>query len=181
MTAIQAPEQINAKEPQAFNDLVEALYGELRRTAASLMRNERQGHTLEPTALVNEAILSLCDGDSQWDSRGHFFGSAAQAMRRVLVSHARKRGAEKRGGSGKRITFQELAFPVHMPSTDVLAVDEALDALAAHDRGLAEIMELRYFAGCSLEEVAAITKRSLASVKRDWTYARAWLYNFLNG
>lgn len=172
-------ESISAGDECGHDRLVELLYSELRRLAGSLMRREREGHTLQPTALVNEAYLALVRSDSRWENRAHFFGAAAQAMRQILVMHARQRMAQKRGGEAERITFDDLQVHSEEPETDLLALDEALKALAAQDPQLSRFVELRYFAGCSLEEVAELTSRSLASVKRDWVFAKAWLYDYM--
>lgn len=161
----------------AFDSLVSQAYGELRRIAGALMRNQVQGRTLQPTALVNEAYLRLIQSDTRWESRAHFFGAAARAMRQILVAEARKRASLKRAGDAQRITFNDLDVQTDEPQVDVLALHEALGALTQVDERFSRVMELRYFAGCSLDEIAELTGRSLASVKRDWTYARAWLYD----
>lgn len=166
-------------DERAFEALVTAAYGELRRMAAGLMRGHLHGNTLQPTALVHEAYLRLLGGDARWESRAHFFGAAARAMRQVLVGRARRRAALKRGGDAARVTFQDLDVASSEPRLDLLALDQALNALADVDRHLARVMELRYFAGCTLAETAELTGRSLATVKRDWAYARAWLYDFM--
>ncbi len=165
----------------AQKKLVEQVYGELRRMAASRMRAERSGHTLQPTALVNEAYLRLVGEQPRWENRAHFFGAASEAMRRVLVDHARKRGSQKRGGGAARVTFNELNVEAGPESgdLDLLTLDEALDALAKLDQRLAEVVRLRYFAGLSVAQTAEITRTSPATVKRDWTYARAWLFEYL--
>ena len=152
------------------------IYRELRRHAEASMRRERAGHTLQPTALVNEAYLRLFGGDATWESREHFFGAAAEAMRRVLVEHARKRSSRKRGGDADRVTLDELSIETHHPDEEVLALSAALTDLQAVDERLATVVKLRYFAGMTIDETAAASGRSTASVKRDWSYARAWLY-----
>ena len=157
--------------------LLARIYDELRRQAGARMRAERPGHTLQPTALVHEAYLRLISGESDWENRAHFFGAAAEAMRRVLVEHARKRASLKRGAGAGRVTFDELQVAAAEESdTDVLAMHEALDALESHDARLADVVKLRYFAGMTVEETADLLRRSPATIKRDWTYARAWLY-----
>ncbi len=171
--------EVNAGETGAFDSLVALVYGELRRMAASLMRGQPGGQTLQPTALVNEAYLRLVQGRSHWDSRAHFFGAAARAMRQVLIAHARSASAQKRAGAAVRVTFQELDVQAPEPELDVLALDEALTALAEVNGRFGRVMELRYFAGCSLQEIADLTGQSLATVKRDWAYARAWLYEYM--
>src|SRR5687767_7092145 len=170
---------VNAGKAQAFDSLVTLVYGELRRMAGSLMRGRVHGATLQPTALVNEAYLRLAQGAPHWDNKAHFFGAAARAMRQVLVAQARRKSAVKRAGQAIRITFHELQIQSPEPQVDLLALDDALTALAQVDERYARVMELRYFAGCGLEEIGTLTGRSLASVKRDWAYARAWLYDYM--
>lgn len=170
-------EQVNAGDVHAFESLVSLLYGDLRRMAASLMRGHIDGRTLQPTALVHEAYLRLSQGPTRWDSRAHFFGAAAQAMRQVLIGEARRRSAQKRAGHAVRITFSDLSVQIEEPHLDLLALEEAMNALALVDERFVRVMELRYFGGFSLEETAQVTGRSLATVKRDWAYARAWLYD----
>ena len=172
-------QDVNEGKEQAFDSLVTLAYGELRRMASSLMRGRVHGSTLQPTALVNEAYLRLLQGEARWDSKAHFFGAAARAMRQVLVAQARRRSAVKRAGHAVRVTFDELHVQSPEPHVDLLALDTALTALAAIEERYARVMELRYFAGCGMEEIGELTGRSLASVKRDWTYARAWLYDYM--
>jgi RNA polymerase sigma factor (TIGR02999 family) len=159
--------------------LLELLEERLRRMARARMRGERPDHTLRPTELVNEAYLRIADRDGAWDNRAHFFGAAVEAMRRILVEHARRRAAEKRGGGVERVTFDDLEVASDEPDTDVLALDEALKALEAEDERLAGVVRLRYFGGYTIGEVAELLDVSPATVKRDWTYARAWLQNFI--
>jgi RNA polymerase sigma factor (TIGR02999 family) len=163
-------------DPTGAERFYESVYIELRRVARSLMRGERPGHTLQPTALVNEAFLRLVGEDYRWANRAHFFGAAARAMRRILVDHARRKVAEKRGGAATRVTFAEIDVASEDADIDILALEEALSALASQDERLAQVVELRYFAGCTNAEIAEILDRSETSIKRDWTYARAWLY-----
>ncbi len=177
MTSLLAA--VRGGDTRARDTLIGELYGELRRLASSLMRAERPGHTLQPTALVHEAFLRLVPGGGQWENRAHFFGAAARAMRQVLVEHARRRLAEKRGGQAQRVTFADLEIQVEDPRLDLLALDEALTALSEVDPRLVRVVELRYFAGCDLAETARILDVSPATVKRDWIYARAWLYERL--
>jgi RNA polymerase sigma-70 factor (ECF subfamily) len=167
-------------EKEAFESLIATVYQELRYIAASLMRDQMDGHTLQPTAVVNEAWLRLSAGGTKFENKAHFFGAAARAMRQVLTEAARRRSSQKRAGQAKRVTFRDLAIESEEPSIDMLALDEALAALEAVDARFTRLIELRYFAGCSLEEVAELTGRSVASVKRDWTYARAWLFERLH-
>lgn len=166
-------------DKRSLDSLVAAVYKELRRIAASLMRGQAHGRTLQPTALVNEAWLRLAGG--KWENKAHFFGAAARAMRQVLAEDARRKASLKRAGDVRRVTFDELNIEVEEPTIDLLALDEGLSALAGVDERLARIIDLRYFAGCSLEEIAELTGRSLATVKRDWTYARAWLFDRMTG
>ena len=171
-------ESSRCREAGAFESLVAAAYGELRRMAGSMM-HYRNGATLQPTALVNEAYLRLAGGDTRWENKAHFFGAAARAMRQVLAGYARERAAGKRGGEAVRVTFDDLCVQTPEPSADVLALDEALAALSRVNERFTQVVELRYFAGSSLEEIAEVTGRSLATVKRDWLYARAWLYDYM--
>ena len=172
-------DEVNAGDTGAFESFVASAYGELRRMAASLMHGQINGRTLQPTALVNEAYLRLAQGEIRWDSKAHFFGAAANAMRQVLVAEARRRSAQKRAGDAVRITFNDLAIQADEPQLDLLALDEALSALRQVDERFTSVLELRYFGGLSLEETAHATGRSLATVKRDWAYARAWLYDHM--
>lgn len=161
----------------ALERLMPLVYDELRRLAAGYLRRERSDHTLQATALVNEAFLRLVDQHSvQWHNRAHFFGIAAQMMRRILVNHARDRNAEKRGGDRCRVTLSEdIAIEVGR-DIDLLALDDALNRLAAADERKSRLIELRFFAGLGMEEAAEVIGVSLATAKRDWTLARAWLY-----
>lgn len=170
-------QRVNEGEADAFNSLIDAVYDELRRLATAVLRTCRGYDTLQPTALVHEAWLNLNGRDQQWDGRGHFFGAAARAMRQILVAEARQRSAQKR--SGVRVTFRELQVACPEPDVDVLALEQALAALNRVDERLARVMELRYFCGLTLSEVSELESRSLATVKRDWVYARAWLYDFM--
>ncbi len=157
----------------ALDRLIPLIQARLHEMASYRMRQERAGHTLQPTALVNEAYMRLAGG--QWENRIHFFGAAAEAMRRVLVDHARKVRAEKRGGGAERVTFSRLEVAAEEPDLDILALDEALQALEEEDRRLAQVVQLRYFVGLNIDETADVLGVSPATVKRDWVYARAWL------
>ena len=160
----------------ALDELTPLVYEELRQQAARYLRKERPGHSLQATALINEAFLRLIDvKDVQWQSRAHFFGIAANLMRRILVDHARRRDAEKRGGTQIRLTFEDAFAIAREPDVDLLAIDEALDRLAAIDEQQARVVELRFFSGLSVEETAAALGVSPKTVKRDWSVARAWL------
>ena len=161
-------------DPQAHSRLYEAVYAELRRLARANFRRESPGHTLQPTALVNEAFLRLAPACS-FENRRHFFGAAAEAMRRILVDHARQRGAGKRGGGLERVTLSGVDVSGDDALVDVLAVDSALTELGASRPRLAELVSLRCFAGMSIEEAAQALDVSPATAKRDWAFARAWL------
>jgi len=163
------------REAQA--ELIPLVYQELRRVARNYMRGEKAGHTLQPTALVNEAYLRLVDGPPiDWQNRAHFFAVAAQLMRRVLVDHARARAALKRGGNECRVSLQEGQERAQEKDADLLALDEALSRLAERDPRQARIVEMRFFGGLSEEEAAAVLGVSARTVKRDWSVARAWLF-----
>ncbi len=165
-----------------YDELFPLVYAELRRIAAREMRREKPGRTLQTTALVHEAYLRLLkDASLSFENRAHFLGIAARAMREILIEHARARGAQKRGGGAVRLTLDDLVAPVSSPSIDVLALDEALQRLARLDERHARVVELRYFGGLSVEETAAALELSPATVKRDWTLARAWLFRELAG
>lgn len=152
------------------------VYDELRRLAAGYLRRERPGQTLQPTALVNEAYLRLVkDKNLAWQNRAHFMAIAAHSMRQILVDRARARGSLKRGGSRRRITLSEAAAAAEGLSVDVIAIDESLDRLAALDAQQARIVELRFFGGLTVEETAEALGISPATVKREWSVARAWL------
>jgi RNA polymerase sigma-70 factor (ECF subfamily) len=160
----------------ALEDLLPLVYGELRRLAARRLRRERPDHTLQPTALVHEAYIRLVDQRRvRWQNRAHFYGVAAQVMRRILVDRARKRGADKRGAGWQRVTLVGDKTPNASRDVDVLALDDALQRLAALDPQQERIVELRYFGGLTLDETAEVIGISTATVKREWAIARAWL------
>lgn len=162
----------------AMDELIPLVYSQLRTLAARYLRNERDGHTLQPTALVHEAFLKLVDQrTATWQNRAHFLGVAAQAMRRIVVDHARRRGAQKRGG-GNLVTLDEQLAPAGRP-LDLVRVDEALEELRRLDERQARVVELRYFGGLSIEETAEVIGISVATVKRDWVLAKAWLFRAL--
>ncbi|MEM9379237.1 MAG: sigma-70 family RNA polymerase sigma factor [Planctomycetota bacterium] len=164
----------NEGEAGAQARLFEGVHGELLRMARGAFRREAAGHTLQPTALVNEAWLQLAGSEPDFEGRAHFFGVAARAMRQILVDHARRAKADKRGGGGAHATLADVGSEDER--FDVLELEDALEALEAHGARLAEVVQLRFFAGLSVEEVAATLDLSPATVKRDWTYARAWLF-----
>jgi RNA polymerase sigma factor (TIGR02999 family) len=167
---------VNRGEPSAPEDLYRLVYEELRRLAGARMGSQRDGHTLQPTALVHEAYLRLVGSDSRWQGRAHFFGAAARAMRQVLVDHARRRGARKRGGGRGRISLSDLDPATEARLDDLLALDEALERLAARDRRKASVVELRFFAGLEVDETARALGISPRSVHLDWRFAKAWLF-----
>ncbi len=160
---------------EALNDLLPLVYDELRRLASRHMVGEAEGHTLQPTALVHEAYVRLVDADIQWQDRAHFFAAASRVMRRMLVDHARSRGRQKRGGGRARVTLHAADAVTPPPDLDLLALDEALEALNANDPRKARAIELRYFGGLNLEEIAEVTDVSIATVHRDIRMATAWL------
>ena len=163
-------------DPRALDRLVPLVYAELRRVAARQLRHERDGHSLQPTALVHEAYLRLV-GQRQvhWENRAHFFAVSAQVMRRILVDHARRRKAAKRGDDAERVSIaQDIAAPAS-DAISVLALDRALDRLEPTDPPLARIVELRAFGGLTVDEVAHVLKVSPSTAKRSWRTARAWL------
>ncbi len=170
---LQALEQ---GDPRAAEQLLPLVYDELRRLAASKLAKERPGQTLQPTALVHEAYLRLVDAEKiqHWNSRAHFFGAAAEAMRRILIEQARRKHAEKRGGDLKRVDLLQ-AEAVVAPAEDLLLIDEILEHLSALDRSAGELLKLRYFAGLSVEEAAEVLGISRTSAYRSWTFIRAWV------
>jgi RNA polymerase sigma-70 factor, ECF subfamily len=161
----------------ALEKLMPLVYSELRRLASNYLRRERPGHTLQPTALVNEAYLKLIDQkNAKWQSRAQFFGVAAQLMRRILVDHARAHQAAKRGGSDQeRLSITSAERIVQQPAVDLLALHEALEELATLDPQQERIVELKFFGGLSIEETAEVMSIGHATVERDWKMARAWL------
>ena len=162
--------------PEALERLIPLVYAELRYMARDQLRDERPEHTLQPTALIHEMFLRLPNYRRIcWEDRAHFFAVAAEAMRRILVDHARKRGAAKRGGSWARVTLAEGLNPAESVDVDVIALNEALSRLEEVDTRQSQIVELRYFGGLSLEETAHVVGVSLATVKRDWSVAKLWL------
>ncbi len=163
-------------DPKALEELLPLVYDELRRLARSYLHRERSDHTLQSTALVHEAYIRLIDQNVSWQSRAHFFGIAAQMMRRILVDHARAKNASKRGDGICRVTLDEEIIGAGQRDVDVLALDEALDKLAKLDPQQSRIVELKFFGGLSIEDTSAILKISPATVKRDWAMAKAWLF-----
>jgi RNA polymerase sigma factor (TIGR02999 family) len=178
----QLLEAINGGDAKAASDLLPMVYEELRRLARARMANEPDGHTLQATALVHEAYLRVIGhaDERKWDNRGHFFGAAALAMRRILVERARHHARIKRGGDRRRVTLDENAAVFDEDATDLLALNEALTKLEGYDKRKSEVVMLRYFAGLSIEETASALDLSPATVKNEWTFARAWLHRELN-
>ncbi|MBI2924173.1 MAG: sigma-70 family RNA polymerase sigma factor [Verrucomicrobia bacterium] len=176
----EATRILNAMEqgdPKAAEALLPPVYDELRRLAAHQLANEAPGHTLQATALVHEAWLRLQEGgNSRWNSRNHFFQAAAEAMRRILVEHARHKRALKCAGSHQRVPLEQVDVATNADSETVLLVEEALERLAATDPVKAEVVKLRFFVGLSAEETGQVLGLSEPTVKRHWAYARAWLY-----
>lgn len=169
---------IEAGDRKAAGQLLPLVYDELRRLASRKMTQEKAGQTLQPTALVHEAFLRLVGQEDhrQWDGRGHFFAAAAEAMRRILIESARRRGREKRGGNLVRCELNPDDAVIDPDDTDtLLSLDEALTKLADHDAELAKLVELRYFTGLKIDETAEILGVSPRTTKRNWAYARAWL------
>lgn len=166
---------------EALDELLPHIYNELHRQAAAYLRRERPNHTLQTTALVHEAYLKLIDQKQvEWKSRGHFFALAAQAMRRILVDHAKSRHREKRGGPNEDVPLEDQLLAVaEETNIDVIALDEALSRLAKFDPQQERIVEMRYFAGLSLDETAAAIGISRATAARDWAVAKAWLHREL--
>ncbi|HEY8563445.1 MAG TPA: sigma-70 family RNA polymerase sigma factor [Pyrinomonadaceae bacterium] len=177
----QILQELSDGKRDAVDRLIPLVYEELRRQAARYLRRERPDHTLQATAIVHEAYLKLIDQtDVKWESRTHFFAIAAQAMRRILVDHARTKHREKRGGDAFKVTFDDaLPDAAEEKSVDLIALDEVLTKLEAKDKQQARVVELRYFAGLSLEETADALDISRATAARDWKVAKAWLHREL--
>lgn len=174
---------IESGDSSAAEKLLPLIYGELRKLAAQKMAHEKPGQTLQATGLVHEAYLRLVDGEEvkHWDSRGHFFSAAAEAMRRILVENARRKASAKRGGECERIDLPDLAVPADHDRLNLLDLDEALKRLEEQHPEKARVVKLRFFAGCTLDESAEILGVSRATAQRTWAYARAWLFGQLNG
>jgi RNA polymerase sigma-70 factor (ECF subfamily) len=169
-------------DERVLEKLIPLVQPELRRLAHHYMSRERAGHTLQTTALLDEAYLLLADPSKpSWENRTHFFAAAAQLMRRIMVDHARERQALKRGGDALKVTLDEAALVTKRRSEELLALDEALERLSAQDPRKSQIVELRYFGGLKVEEVAQFLKLSRRTVEREWNMAKAWLYRALSG
>ena len=172
---LNAIEQGDAKTSE---DLLPAVYQELRRMAAHKMASEPAGHTLQPTALVHEAWLQLVDSRNQsWQNRAHFFGAAAESMRRILIARARRKHAQRRGAGAAHLDVEDLEIASPAPDDQLLALNDALDRFAALEPQQAELVKLRYFVGLKIEEAADVLGISEATAKRWWAFARAWLFD----
>jgi RNA polymerase sigma factor (TIGR02999 family) len=174
--------RIESGDPSAAEKLLPLVYDELRRLAATKLAREKPGQTLQATALVHEAYLRLVEVDKvqHWDSRGHFFAAAAEAMRRILIDSARRRASRKHGGDRRRIDLLDRPASLAANQFDLLALDEALKKLETEQPDKAQLVKLRYFAGCTLDKTAQILGISRATAQRNWVFARAWLYGQLN-
>src|SRR6185437_4979163 len=170
-----------ASDKETLDKMMPVVYDELRRQAARYLRREKAGHTLQTTALIHEAYLRLVDQRNvQWQNRAHFFGIAAQMMRRILVDHARTKKRAKRGGSDVKVSLADATIPVKERDLDVVALDEALNRLTEIDEQQSRVVELRFFSGLTVEETAEVMGISAATVKRDWSMAKAWLHRELS-
>ena len=169
-------------DPYALEKLTPLVYDELRRIARRYARSERNGHTLQTTALINEAYVRLAGNESpDWQNRQHFFAVTAQVMRHILIDHARRRRALKHGGDGRKVSLSEAEAMTSERAAELIALDEALEELAAFDSRKSQVVQLRYFGGLSLEETAEALGVSLMTVRRDWRAAKAWLFRALYG
>jgi RNA polymerase sigma factor (TIGR02999 family) len=174
-------QRLDQGDPHAADELLPLVYEELRKLAAHKMARESPGQTLQATALVHEAWLRL-GGDDQpaWQNRAHFFAAAAEAMRRILVDNARRKNCQRHGGGAERVNFDGLDLAASLADEQLLALNEALDRLAEHDAGKAQVVKLRFFAGLTNAQAAAALGVSEPTVKRHWAYARAWLFREMN-
>ncbi len=174
---------INQGDPRASDELLPLVYEELRKLANVRLAGEKAGQTIQATGLVHEAYLRLLGpedlNDVEWDGRGHFFGAAAEAMRRILIDRARAKGTQKRGGNHRRIQLDWTLVAIDDCAAEFIALDEALDRLAEMDAQKAELVKLRFFAGLTIEQSANSLGISLSTAERHWSFARAWLYNDL--
>ncbi len=171
-------EAISAGQSQASDQLLPLVYEELRRLAAARMAQEAAGHTLQPTALVHEAWLRLAgDGKQTWQNRGHFFGAAAEAMRRILIERARRKSRLKRGSGQALLDIADMDLAEALPDEKILLVDEALQQLKAEDPERAQVVMLKFFAGLTNEEVAELLNVNERTVRRQWNFAKAWLFD----
>jgi len=171
--------QIESGDLSATDQLLAIVYDELRKLAQHKLAQETPGQTLQPTALVHEAFLRLI-GSSDWNSRGHFFGAAAEAMRRILIENARRKKAIRHGGDKNRIDFETIEISQGSRSIDLLSLDEALDQLSEEEPQVAEVVKLRYFVGLTIDETASSLDISVRTANRHWAYAKAWLFERLS-
>jgi len=174
-------QSLNAGDREAVDALVPIVYSELRKLASHYLKSEREGHTLQPTALVHEAFLRLVEQETQWQNRTHFFAMAASLMRRILVDYARGYNAEKRGGAAEKVVLEDVFVFVKEKPAEMLALDEALQELAKIDPRRAKVVELRFFGGLNNEEIAEALRVHSNTVLRDWNLARAWLKTHMQG
>jgi RNA polymerase sigma factor (TIGR02999 family) len=172
---------IEQGDPSAAERLLPLVYDELRKLAAQKMREEKPGQTLQATALVHEAYIRLVDVEKaqHWNSRGHFFAAAAEAMRRILLNRARDKGRMKRGGQFQRVGLDKVELAVDAPNEDLAAIDDAIERLSEEDAECAKVVKLRFFAGLSIDETAGALGISASTAKRHWAYARAWIFDVL--
>ena len=175
-------ESVSGGDPKAADELLPLVYGELRKLAAARMANESPNQTLQPTALVHEAWLRLSGNENvKWDGRAHFFGAAAEAMRRILIDSARRKRARRHGGGQKRLDIADVEIAAPGKEDELLAMNEALEKFAVVDPRKAELVKLRYFGGLTIEEAAQILEVSNQTAKRWWAFARAWLFHSMEG
>jgi RNA polymerase sigma factor (TIGR02999 family) len=174
---------IEQGDPSAAEQLLPLVYDELRQLAAQKLASEKAGQTLQATALVHEAYLRLVDVEKapQWNSRGHFFAAAAEAMRRILIENARRKQRLKHGGDLKRVEIELVSLPTRMSSDELLALDEALEKLQQQDPVKSQLVTLRYFGGMTIEQASQVLNISRVTAHRYWTYARAWLHQQMTG
>ncbi|HTV39993.1 MAG TPA: sigma-70 family RNA polymerase sigma factor [Candidatus Sulfotelmatobacter sp.] len=170
-------QSVESGDPGAADELLPLVYGELRKLAASKMANEQPNQTLQPTALVHEAWLRLTGNeDVKWNGRAHFFGAAAEAMRRILIDNARRKRAARHGGGKERLDVQDIEIAAPAKEDELLAIDEALEELGTVDKQKADLVKLHYFVGLTMEECAGVLGISVPTARRWWSYARAWLF-----
>jgi RNA polymerase sigma factor (TIGR02999 family) len=175
-------QSMEAGDARAAEELLPLVYGELRKLAASKMAHESPNQTLQPTALVHEAWLRLTGNeDVKWNGRAHFFGAAAEAMRRILIDNARRKSARRHGGGQQRVDVEDVDIAAPMKEDELLAINDALDELAKTEKQKAELVKLRYFVGLTVEEAAEILGVSVPTARRWWSYARAWLFQKVQG
>ena len=174
--------RLSAGQKEAMDDLIPVVYAELRRVAARCIAAERPGHTLQPTALVHEVYFRLIgQKEIEWKNRAQFVGLAAVMMRRILVNHARDRAAGKRGGDMRKVSLSDVETAARPQDVDIIVLHEALDQLCAIDPRKSRIVELKFFGGLTTSEIAEVLQLSPATIERDWSFARAWLYDAIGG